>query len=406
MLRSRARSVFALAAVLAFAAGSAHAGYVTFGSGCCDKWDDPTWGTPATVTWGYMPDGTTIDPSLYLAGETVGGSNITYLRSQFDAVYGTGAFDGAITRAMNTWHKVAGITFVGPVADPGLPMASAGATTPDIRIGAFFASTTGGFQYVGAVGFGPPGDDLHFPDPLAGDVAINLSSSFAIWPGPEGAPKTGFANDLEGLILHELGHAAMGLGHPSDGPPDVMYVGDGCCLVINREPSPDDIAGAQLVYGLSSIPACSNGLDDDGDGLYDMADPGCSSPTDTSEHSPTLPCDDGIDNDGDGRKDFDPATKANPAAGRGDLGCSSPLAPRENPQCQNGINDDGKPGTDFDGGVSVNGPGGADPNGADPQCAGKPYRDSEAASCGLGFEFAPVLVAVCRMRRRRLGAAG
>jgi hypothetical protein len=30
-------------------------------------------------------------------------------------------------------------------------------------------------------------------------------------------------------------------------------------------------------------PACSNGVDDDGDGLVDMADPGCSSPEDTSE---------------------------------------------------------------------------------------------------------------------------
>lgn len=50
---------------------------------------------------------------------------------------------------------------------------------------------------------------------------------------------------------------------------------------------------------------CSNGLDDDGDGLADHPeDPGCASPTDLSEQSPALPCDDGIDNDGDGLIDW------------------------------------------------------------------------------------------------------
>ncbi|MFP4524213.1 MAG: hypothetical protein ACLFO2_02800, partial [Candidatus Woesearchaeota archaeon] len=33
------------------------------------------------------------------------------------------------------------------------------------------------------------------------------------------------------------------------------------------------------------VPACSNGKDDDGDGLVDMEDPGCSSPSDPSEYN-------------------------------------------------------------------------------------------------------------------------
>ena len=45
--------------------------------------------------------------------------------------------------------------------------------------------------------------------------------------------------------------------------------------------------------------ACSNGLDDDGDGAIDHpADPGCASPGDVSERAlgnPSLPCDDGVD---------------------------------------------------------------------------------------------------------------
>ena len=37
-----------------------------------------------------------------------------------------------------------------------------------------------------------------------------------------------------------------------------------------------------------STPACSNGADDDGDGLVDMADPGCSSPSDNDESNSSL----------------------------------------------------------------------------------------------------------------------
>ena len=53
-------------------------------------------------------------------------------------------------------------------------------------------------------------------------------------------------------------------------------------------------------YGLAV--ACGNGEDDDGDGLYDVDDPGC--PIALAE--PENPqCDDGIDNDNDGKTDFD-----------------------------------------------------------------------------------------------------
>ncbi len=53
-------------------------------------------------------------------------------------------------------------------------------------------------------------------------------------------------------------------------------------------------------------PRCSDGVDNDRDGLVDFAggDPGCDSATDTSEKSALLECDDGIDNDLDGKIDF------------------------------------------------------------------------------------------------------
>lgn len=63
------------------------------------------------------------------------------------------------------------------------------------------------------------------------------------------------------------------------------------------------------------VPACSNGLDDDFDGLIDSADPGCSSPTDTSERqlNGNYACDNDTDDDMDGVADYP-----------GDPGCTGP----------------------------------------------------------------------------------
>jgi hypothetical protein len=51
-----------------------------------------------------------------------------------------------------------------------------------------------------------------------------------------------------------------------------------------------DTAG-YYTYNVATTPTaqCSNGLDDDGDGKIDTADPGCSSPSDTSEADSTTP---------------------------------------------------------------------------------------------------------------------
>ncbi len=46
---------------------------------------------------------------------------------------------------------------------------------------------------------------------------------------------------------------------------------------------------------------CQDGVDNDGDTLIDMLDPGCRHPNWNTE-SPE--CDDGVDNDGDGRIDL------------------------------------------------------------------------------------------------------
>jgi len=127
---------------------------------------------------------------------------------------------------------------------------------------------------------------------------------------------------------------------------------------------------------------CSNGVDDDGDGLADFPnDPGCSSATDFLEVSAALPCDDGVDNDGDGFVDFprDPA-------------CQTGLSPKENPRCDDGIDNDGDGKADWDG-AGLGSP--------DLQCT-VAWRDFEqASSCGIGAELLLLLPALRALRRRR-----
>jgi hypothetical protein len=116
---------------------------------------------------------------------------------------------------------------------------------------------------------------------------------------------------------------------------------------------------------------------------------------------PPLPaCDNGLDDDGDGRIDFR-------SDGSGDPGCFDGSSSVEAPQCQDGIDNDNQPGTDFDAGVSVLGEAGADPAGPDPNCtsAWDNQETSFSASCGLGEELALVLPLLRRLRRRRARAA-
>lgn len=137
---------------------------------------------------------------------------------------------------------------------------------------------------------------------------------------------------------------------------------------------------------------CSDGLDNDGDGLADAADPGCDAAGDISENSALLVCDDGLDDDGDGGFDFDPATFADPGQGRGDPGCAGPVGLSEQPACDDGLDNDGDGGIDWDGG-GPGAPGGPGP--PDAGCQGNPRRTSESAQgprCGLGFEVALLLL--------------
>jgi hypothetical protein len=267
--------------VLLFAMSSAISAlgdYTTFGNGYGSKWGDPVHGTPSDViTWSFMSDATVLAATHPLISEIQGGasagSNITLMRSSYDAIYGNGAYNTAIQNAFNTWSAASGgrVTFQ-QVADNGAVAGDSSilaSSAVDIRIGAFNSVVGSPFAAIGAVGYGPPGNDLNlfFRDALAGDIIFNLNSQFFRAPGNEGDVfYTGgvYRNDLEGLVLHELGHAAIGLGHSNNntvpGLGDVMYVDvfPDAVNFVNRQLSGQDIAGLQSVYGITAVPEPSS----------------------------------------------------------------------------------------------------------------------------------------------------
>jgi Matrixin len=243
-----------------------------------DKWGNsffqtfgPVSSTPggpsgATVSWSFITDGAGFDsPADNQTLPLQGTSSLGALRAALDARYGTGAFAAAVNNAFAAWASVANLNFV-QKSDNGAPFA--GTTAIDIRIGAY---TITGSSDVGGIGYGPPRDAVNFPDALAGDIAFSSGNNFQIAAGADGAAlpliNGQYYNDVESLLLHEIGHA-LGLGHSAD-PNSVMcgyvvingvtYDGSQCTNsptasynVIHRKLQPDDIAAVQFLYGARS----------------------------------------------------------------------------------------------------------------------------------------------------------
>lgn len=89
---------------------------------------------------------------------------------------------------------------------------------------------------------------------------------------------------------------------PSDSEPDVwVSPSSTTTYTINCTNAGGGSDSDQFTVNVTVIYQCSDGSDNDGDGLTDFGnDPGCSSTTDDSELDATFQCSDGGDNDGDG----------------------------------------------------------------------------------------------------------
>ena len=123
-------------------------------------------------------------------------------------------------------------------------------------------------------------------------------------------------------------------------------------------------------------PQCRNGVDDDGNGLVDLNDAGCTDLADALE-GPNTPwgivaCDNGVDDDGNGTYDFpfDPGCLA--------AGDTTELAPAVAPVCQNGVDDDGDGWVDFPNDYGCEGAGDNDEVAAMPAPACGDLMDNDA----------------------------
>jgi hypothetical protein len=182
------------------------------------KWGPPAMGTGATVTYSFMPTGTSCAAEF-------AGCVITSLAT------GTGlgaAAEAAFAAAFASWAAVANITFT-LVPDDGAAF-NAATTSGDIRIG---MHTFDGPSGTLAHGFFPPVNGVT----AAGDIHFDIAEVWKIGFGGAGF-------DIFQVAAHEIGHA-IGLAHTAV-PASLM---NPFYTEAFAGPQADDIAGAVFIYG-------------------------------------------------------------------------------------------------------------------------------------------------------------
>jgi hypothetical protein len=215
------------------------------------KWGDNHAGTlGGTVYWSFIPAGTSGSPYCDDACPGTSGSSIEIEISPGGgfASHPITDLESHITAMMDLWSAATSITFIKLDTDNGVAIDDASAVPPaagQIRFGvfAFGAAAPDG----AAVGYSPPPNG----GTGSGDILFNSNAYYQFAPGNQGDPyDTTYApNDIDGLILHELGHA-IGLEHPTHvaGSCPIMDVDLACLGIVNRQLGTDDRAGAMFLY--------------------------------------------------------------------------------------------------------------------------------------------------------------
>ncbi len=211
MKKLLARVAFVTTLVMPVAASAYVLGPTTPG-----KWGSPVFGTGATVTYSFMPTGTSC------AAESP-----TCTISHMSAFMPAG-WEAAIDAAFAAWSAVADLTFI-KVADDGAAF-NAATTSGDIRLGGHSFDGAGGTL---AHGFYPPNNG----DTAAGDIHFDIAETWKIGFGGAGF-------DIFQVTAHEIGHA-LGLNHTAV-PGSLL---NPFYSEAFSGPQADDIAGMQFIYG-------------------------------------------------------------------------------------------------------------------------------------------------------------
>lgn len=184
------------------------------------KWGSPTFGTGATVTWSLVPTGTTCSIEFF-------GCSMTSLDAFMPFGYKT-----EIAEAFDAWAAVANLVFV-EVTDNGAPFNAVTGMFGDIRLGGHPFDGDGGIL---AHGFFPPPNGFSG----AGDIHFDIADNWAI----NSLDGKLFTRDIFQITAHEIGHA-IGLRHEftETALMNAFYTEAFSGL------RPDDIAGAQAIYG-------------------------------------------------------------------------------------------------------------------------------------------------------------
>jgi hypothetical protein len=182
-------------------------------------------GMPITLTWSVIPDGTPIDATTEIVGESSDNSNlVTYLNVAAE-LGPQNVWQDTIQTALDGWSNGPGITFVYEPNDDGVrlgPNPGVLGVRGDIRIG---GHDVDGNANVVAYSFFPNG----------GDIVIDTADFFS-------TTLSRFRN----VIAHEAGHA-IGMGHVC--PINQTKLMEPTISTSFNGPQFDDLLGAHRNYG-------------------------------------------------------------------------------------------------------------------------------------------------------------
>jgi hypothetical protein len=182
-------------------------------------------GMPITLTWSVIPDGTPINATAEIAGESSDNSNlVTYLNTAAE-LGSQNVWQDTIQTSLNAWSNGPGIAFVHEPNDDGVrlgPNPGVLGVRGDIRIG---GHDIDGDANVVAYSF--------FPN--SGDIVIDTADFFS-------TSLLRFRN----VIAHEAGHA-IGMGHVC--PINQTKIMEPTISTAFSGPQFDDLLGAHRNYG-------------------------------------------------------------------------------------------------------------------------------------------------------------